>query len=58
MNGDMSERRLLQASAIIENAPYLLHAKLGERPNEIYGAKCASSQSQNCPRSKSIESTV
>jgi len=54
----MSERRLLQASAIIENAPYLLHAKLGERPNEIYGAKCASSQSQNCPRSKSIESTV
>jgi hypothetical protein len=44
---DISEQRLLASSAVIEGAPYLLQARAA-MPSDLYGLKCASSQSQNC----------
>jgi hypothetical protein len=44
----LQEQRLLDQSAVIENAPYLFQSE-STKDNGLYGLKCASSQSQNCP---------
>jgi len=50
MQDVVSEQRLLDASSVIEGAPYLLQKEVSSS-DKLYGLKCASSQSQNCPSS-------
>src|SRR3989344_4964248 len=54
MAADISEQRLLASSSVIEGAAYLLHRQTGAS-DELYGLKCASSQSQNCPNSSGMD---
>jgi hypothetical protein len=44
---DLTEQRLLDASSIIEEAPYMLQVGISNGEGS-YGLKCASSQSKNC----------
>ena len=46
----MTINRLLVASSIIENAPYLFQNDV-DSSGTLYGLRCASSQSKNCPNS-------
>jgi len=45
---DVSTKRLLDASSVIEGAPYMMQSLL-DSASSNYSLKCASCQSQNCP---------